>query len=307
MDRPLPIDLRFRRRLLHQDSRTGPWLEAASDRAAEVCREWGLATDGAPRFGGTSIVLPVRTADGEAAALKLVSPIADVSHEITALRLLAGHGVLTLLRADADRRVLLLERLDGPALSQVEDPRQAARIAGGVAREIAGVPAPADAPRLAETSRSWTEAFQAQHGRAVAAGLRIPERAGEIAAEIIEDLAEDTSRTLTHGDLSLENVLRRADGSWAAIDPGLLCGPVEYEAHTVVRSVLPVALAAEDPRAELRAVVTSFCEAAGADLEVAERISFARLVSSYYWESQHAGDAFDVDRLRRTVELLADG
>ena len=309
MTRPLQIPGAFRRRLLHQDRSTGPWLDALPGHAERLCRRWGLETDGEPAVGGTSIVLPVRTEDGVRASLKLVSPIADAALEATALSALAGHGVVDLLRADGDEQALLIERLETATLlehPEVVEGVDAARIAGEVARRIATVPAPSGAPRLAETSRSWGEAFQAQHARAVAAALPIPVGAGELAAEIIDELAEDSSTTMTHGDLSLENVLRRADGSWVAIDPGYLCGPVEFEAHTVVRSVLGGVLEAPRPREAIRGVVEAFCEAAGADADRAETISFARLVASYFWEAQHSGRADDLELLLRAIELTTD-
>ncbi|HEX7352422.1 aminoglycoside phosphotransferase family protein [Brachybacterium sp.] len=304
MHQPLAIPDAFRRRLLHQDRTTAPWLDGAPDHARTMCRRWDLAADGAPSFGGTSIVLPVRTADGDPAVLKLVSPLVDAALEAKALTALAGHGMVELLRADADEGALLLERLDGPTLTEHPEPLAAARIAGEVAARIAAVPAPSDPPRLAETSRAWGQSFQAQHARAVADELPIPAGAGERAAEIIDDLAEDRSSTFTHGDLSFANVLRRAEDDWVAIDPGWLCGPVEHEAHTVVRSVLPGVLDAPRPREGLRALVGAFCETSGADLERAETLSCARFVASYFWEAQHAGTADDIERLRRAIELL---
>ena len=297
----LPGD--FTRRLLHQDSSTGPWLDTAEDHAARMLERWDLTADGDLWCGGTSIVLPVSTGDGAPAALKLVSPLADPALEISALTALAGHGVVDLLREDSEERALLLERVPGPSLMEHPDPLSAARIAGEVAARIAAVPAPSDAPRLARTSRAWAEAFQAQHARAVADGLPIPSGAGERAAEIIDGLADDPSRALTHGDLSLGNVLRRGDGDWVAIDPGPLCGPVENDAHTVVRSVLAAVLGEPQPREAIRGVVEAFCEAAGADTDRAEEISFARAVASYFWEAQHTGRTDDIERLRRLVEL----
>ena len=163
--------------------------------------------------------------------------------------------------------------------------------------------APLVLPLLAATSRAWAEAFQAHHARAVVDGLPIPAGAGERAAEIIDDLADDASRTLTHGDLSFENVMCRGDGSWVAIDPALLSGPVETEAHTVVRSVLASVLEEPRPREALRGVVEAFCEAAGADADRAAEISFARAVASWFWEAQHNGRTDDIERLRRLIEL----
>lgn len=303
MARFLQLPGAFRRRLLHQDRSTGPWLGAAPEPAARVLERWDLTADGDLRCGGTSIVLPVRTADGAPAALKLVSPLADPALEISALTALAGHGVVDLLRDDSEERALLLERVPGPSLMEHPAPLAAARIAGEVGARIAEVPAPPDAPRLAATSRAWAEAFQAHHARAVVDGLPIPAGAGERAAEIIEDLADDASRTLTHGDLSFENVMCRGDGSWVAIDPALLSGPVETEAHTVVRSVLASVLEEPRPREALRGVVEAFCETADADADRAAEISFARAVASWFWEVQHNGRTADIERLRRLIEL----
>ena len=148
----LPGD--FTRRLLHQDSSTGPWLDTAEDHAARMLEHWDLTADGDLWCGGTSIVLPVSTGDGAPAALKLVSPLADPALEISALTELAGHGVVDLLREDREERALLLERVPGPSLMEHPDPLSAARIAGEVAARIAAVPAPSDAPRLARTSRA---------------------------------------------------------------------------------------------------------------------------------------------------------
>ena len=103
----------FRRRLLHQDRSTASWLDAAPEHAARMLGRWELTADGEAMYGGTSIVLPVRTADGDPAALKLVSPLAEPALEISALSALAGHGVVDLLRADREERALLLERLPG--------------------------------------------------------------------------------------------------------------------------------------------------------------------------------------------------
>ena len=101
-------------------------------------------------------------------------------------------------------------------------------------------------------------------------------------------------------------MLRRDGDDWVGIDPGYLCGPVEYEAHTVVRSVLEPVLAAPRPREAIREVVEAFCGSAGADPDRAETLSFARFVASWFWESQHSGRADDIGRLLRVVELTAD-
>ncbi|WP_193103496.1 aminoglycoside phosphotransferase family protein [Brachybacterium sp. FME24] len=299
----LAIEPTFRNRLLRHDPASAPWLEALPGHFVDVCARWNLWQSDAPRYGGTSIVIPVHGAPEGEAALKIVSPLADPATENLALAALAGHGVVRLFRFHEESRALLLERLDGPALSEHNDRFEVARIAGAVARTIASVPAPPDAPRLCDTSRRWLPMLQEQHAQARSAGNALPEATFHRAARIVEGLTAEASTTLTHGDLSLENILRRDDGVWIAIDPGYLCAPVEYEAHTILRGLLAALMASADPRAALRDVIAQFCEAAQADAARAEELSFARFVASFYWESQHEGDPADVERLRRAVEV----
>ncbi|WP_434175838.1 hypothetical protein [Brachybacterium conglomeratum] len=70
-----------------------------------------------------------------------------------------------------------------------------------------------------------------------------------------------------------------------------------------MRSVLGAVLDAPRPREAIREVVEAFCEAAGADADRAEEISFARAVASWFWEAQHAGCTDDIERLHRLVEI----
>ncbi|MGP5611104.1 aminoglycoside phosphotransferase family protein [Brachybacterium alimentarium] len=293
----------FGQRLRSQDGVTDPWLGSLPAQVQDVCDRWWLTPDGLAHGGGTSLVIPVLTSEGKSAALKLVSPLADPAEEKRALGMLAGHGVVECLRADADLRALLLERLDGPSLAAVADPLEAARIAGELARRIGSVPAPADAPRLSARSADWLRVLQEQHARAEHEGAALGMGVVRRAFDVVEELAADATVTLTHGDLSSQNVLRRADGSWCAIDPDLLCGPREYEAHTVLRGVLPSSADASDVGEVMASVTEQFCLAANADPVWVQALSHARFVASYYWEAQHEGDPQNIALLRAAAEV----
>lgn len=303
MRRPLRIDPSFRDRILRYDPANAHWLDAVPDVHRALITRLDLVPEGDPRYGGTSIVVPVRTASASPAVLKLVSPVGDAQAERRALTALAGHGVVTLWAAFEQERALLLERLAGPRLSECEDPREAIEIAGAVAREISAVPAPPDAPRLADQATAWLDGFHAQHARARHDGMAVPPACFHAASEAITDLTTDRTSTLTHGDLSLENIMPGPEGTWVAIDPLYLCGPVEHDAHTAVRSVLGPVLRTDDPGATLRDLLSRFCRATRADEARAAALSHARMVASYYWEAQHGGDPVDVENLRRAIDL----
>lgn len=100
--------------------------------------------------------------------------------------------------------------------------------------------------------------------------------------------------------------MRAGPDRWVAIDPNLTAGTVATEAHTVIRSHLPVLLASESPSGLLRDWTTRFSDAAGVEVGQAQQISLARYLASYYWEAQHGGDPDDVENLRLGMFLTAN-
>lgn len=295
----------FRARLLAQDDAAcRPWLDSVAEICSDVARLWQLEPAGPPSFGGAGIVLPVTLSDGRPAALKLVSPIADAGAEHRALSVLAGHGAVEVYDADLARSALLLEFVPGPTLAGAStrmDSLRAASVAGHVARTLADSPAPRDAPQLADGAGRWLTQLEAQHEAARQDGDAVDQETFTAAAHAVERLGRVRSESLTHGDLSFENIMCRSDGTWIAIDPGFLSGPVENEAHTILRSLLPWIVESSDPVSAMAEAVQAFCTAAGADLAVALDISFARFVASFYWEAQHQGDPVNIERLRRAT------
>lgn len=307
----LPVlDDAFRARLLAQDSAScGRWLEDVPSLCEDVARRWRLEQSGEPSFGGASIVVPVTTQSGRPAALKLASPIGDARAEHRALSVLAGQGAVAVYEVDLERGALLLEHVVGPTLAEHArhiDPLDATALAGEVARTIASVPAPRDAPQLAEGAGEWLVQLHAQHAEARRLGAAFPEETFSHAVECVRRLGATRSATLTHGDLSFENIMRRSDGTWIAIDPTYLAGPRENESHTILRSMLSSIMDSADPTAMMADLHRRFCEAADADEDLALDLSFARFVASYYWESQHRGDSANVANLRAATGCAAE-
>jgi streptomycin 6-kinase len=281
------------------------WVEELPGLWASVARRWGLEIAGPMRTGATSLVIPVVTRTGLRAAVKLVSPVVTIDAEVSALRAFAGRGAVTLLEAEDARQAMLLEWIDGPALSEMTDMGAAMAIAGRLTRELALADPPTGAPRLADQAGPWAAQLRGQHDAARRNGTAMSDEVLESALGIIRHLASDNTSTLTHGDLSLSNILRAEGDRWVAIDPVLLVGTPANEAHTVVRSHLTAAIRSDDQGARLTDWTRQFSEAAGADFALARALSFARFVASYYWESQNGGETIDVARLRKAALLLA--
>lgn len=298
----------FQREITRRNPSAAEWLNTLPATFSELCGRWGMSPNGAPSFGRTGIAVPVTGTFGDA-IIKLVSPASDIESEARALTLLNKAAVVPLLNESIPDRALLLTRLKGTLADANMSLAESATIAGEIAASIATTPAPDDVPTLASGANGWLHGFREQHERALAAGMQVPTNQFEAAQEAIRSLASDDSASMTHGDLSLDNIMQSSTGAWLAIDPLLLAGTVGNEAHTVVRSMLPIILESEQPGQLLHQLTHRFCDAAGTEYETAQRISLARYVASYYWEAQNDGDPANVARLKHaaslTLELLS--
>jgi streptomycin 6-kinase len=253
----------------------GAWLAALPRLIADLERDWSIRV-GAPYAGGTeAYVARVTTADRAPAVLKLLVPRAgnEPAHEITVLRLAGGDGCARLLRHDAGRAALLVERL-GPAMSDLGLPIRRRHeiltdLAGRVWRPAAGhgLPTGADKGRWLAgfVAERWAALDEPCTERAVAYALACVER--RIAAH------DDERAVLVHGDVHEWNALRAGDG-FKLVDPdGLLAEP-EYDLGVLMRED-PLELMRGDPwdRARWLAARTGLDATAIWEWGVVERVS----------------------------------
>ncbi len=301
----LPVPEALRHAVLRRSPEAGTaWLDGLPTRCADLCRRWRLTVDGPPAHGATSLVVPVTGTAGRA-ALKLIGPLINAADEGAALEAFDGDGAAVIFDADDAANALLIEWLPGPSLATEPDRIAALRIAGELAGQLGRAPAPPGARSLAGGVAEWRRQLLAQHEAADRAGTAFSDDVFALALRAVDELAGDSAATLTHGDLSLENVLAAGRGRWVAIDPQLLAGTAAHEVHTIVRSHLADVFAAPDPRGLLDAWTRAATLAAGVDHDRTHRLSLARYVASAYWEAQHGGDAADVRRLRGAAMITA--
>lgn len=189
-----------------------------------LLEEWELSPDGDELSGSCAVVLPVRTAAGEPAALKVTAPHEEAEHEHLALQHWHGHGAVRLIRADPRRWAMLLERLHPQDLSDTWDLEACEVVAGLYAR--LHVPAP---PQL----RSLTSYVERRTTRLaeLPRDAPVPRRLVEQAVSLGRDLVADpaSSGTMIHTDLHYANVLAADREPWLAIDPKPVSGDPHYE------------------------------------------------------------------------------
>jgi streptomycin 6-kinase len=230
----------------------GPWLDDLPLLIASVEHEWDIEVGDAYPDSTEAFVAKAACADGTPAVLKLIVPRSGdaAEHEIAVLRLTAGEGCVRLLRADAERGALLLERL-GPSLYELVLPiRRRHEILCSTAARV-WRPAPdCGLPTGAEKSRrladfimaTWEELDHPCSERAVDHAIACAARRA--------DAHRDERAVLVHGDVHQWNALEAPDG-FKLVDPdGLLAEP-EYDLGIIMRED-PLEVSDSDPHERAR-------------------------------------------------------
>ncbi len=212
------------------------WLDRLPALVAELEREWSISV-GRPYSGGTeAFVAEAMRDDGSAAVLKLLIPRADSSagNEITVLRLANGEGCARLLRGDASRGAMLVERL-GRSLFELELPlaRRHEILCAASARvwrraPDCGLPTGAEKGRwlVDFITAAWDELDRPCSERAIDYALACARR--RIAAH------DDERAVLVHGDVHQWNALESNDG-FKLVDPDGLLADAEYDLGILMR------------------------------------------------------------------------
>jgi len=233
------------------------WLQALPSLLDEAARRWGL-TIGEPFLLSYNYVCAAKSADGVDVVLKIGVPEPELTSEIEALRLYDGCGAARLIDADAEKGMLLEERLrPGTMLLEVRDDAQAMEIAAGVTPALAAgasvrslwrpVPAPLHTltgtrpPNFAELRKiggtgggfirleDWFGAFKELCQRFGGNTGPLPRKIFETAEGLVADFfAEDEPPVVLHGDFHHYNLLKAGD-EWKVIDPKGVIGPRGYE------------------------------------------------------------------------------
>jgi streptomycin 6-kinase len=277
------------------------WLDLLPRLAADLLADWALTPDGEATHGRTSLVVPVRTADGERAVLKVTFPHRESETEHLALRRWAGRGAVRLLRADPHRSALLLERLKPRDLHDLP-PDDAVATVARLYRRL-HTPALPQPTRLSDELRRWADGLAA-----LPRSAPVPRRYVEQAASLAADLAGDPGidARLLHGDLHYANVLAALREPWLAIDPKPLSGDPHWEVAPLLWNRWREAVATGDLRGALRRRLWIACDVAGLDEDRARALATVRVMVNARWEVVEAAEAGitpDRDWLTRQVAI----
>ncbi len=278
---------------LHSSDGRG-WIKDLPSLADEVCRAWRLMIDvGQLRHGYHAVVVPV-SGDGAKWVLKLAWPPSSIVDESIALRTWHGRGAARLGRADLERGVLLLERLDADHSLNDLPLVDAALQAASLLREMS-VPAPAGIRSGREDIEAMIQTMKARRG-VIDARQR---HWVDAALPLVDSLATGVGATLVHGDLHYENVLRGERRPWLAIDPK----PVASDPERGLAELLFTRVDELSNDGAIRDLLAVIIEAGRLRSERAEVWAFVRTVDYWLWAVAH-GLTVDPPRCERVLQAL---
>lgn len=277
------------------------WLAGLPRLVRELLAEWELRVDAGPTYGNCALVVPVRTADGAAAVLKVQFPHWEAETEHLALRIWDGDGAIRLLRADPRRFALLLERALPHDLTTIDE-LAATEVVAGFYRRLHVPAGPQFKPLSGEVKR-WSEELLELPVSAL-----IPRRFVEQAAALGRDFASDPGcdGTLIHTDLHYFNVLAAEREPWLVIDPKPLSGDPHYEVAPLLWNRWAEIVASGDIRFAVRRRFHTIVDTAELDEDRARDWVILRQVLNAMWAVQDGGndESLPRDWLTRNIATV---
>lgn len=275
------------------------WLDRLPKVITGLLADWSLTADGTALSGSAAYVLPVRTADGVPAMLKISWPHPEAELEHLALRAWDGNGAVRLLTADPRRWALLLERVDsGRDLSSI-DVTEACEVIAGLYRRL-HVPAIPQLIRLSQLAAEWADRLGALHDHP-AVPRRLVDHARSLAADFASD--PDTDGRLLHTDLHYFNVLAADREPWLVIDPKPLSGDPHHEIAPLLWNRWPEAIRTGNLRNAILDRIYAVVDAAELDEDRARDWVLVRAMVNVLWSVVDSNDSPDGDWVTTQIVL----
>ncbi|MEW4279002.1 aminoglycoside phosphotransferase family protein [Priestia megaterium] len=189
-------------------------------------------------------VAPARKADGSELVVKLFVEPSELLHEQEALTAMAGENTVKIVDSDAEKGILLLEKLSpGRLLSSFSTKDEAALIAAGLMKSLWRMP---QSDSTIEETAVKREKQLREYTQMYPSGIDfLSSETLQHALAVFSELNRTSQQLfLLHGDLHHDNILQSGE-AWKIIDPKGLIGEKEYEIIPFLLNHLPKTNVAE--------------------------------------------------------------
>jgi streptomycin 6-kinase len=271
----------------------GKFLAALPGLVDEISQSWGLSdiqpvSNLSYNFVAFAKRVSTSSTTGQVdVVLKAGVPNRELTSEISALKLFNGDGACQLLESDAERGLLLLERLKpGKMLAEVEDDDERTIIAAEVMQKIwREAPNENNFIRLSD----WFDGLKKIRPHFNGGTGPFPKEILGRVESFLPELFADKNVKLIHGDFHHFNILSSERG-WLVIDPKGVVGPAGYEVGPLMLN--PWNSLSDRISFERRAKrrVSILSERLGLSRESIIQWSIAHAILSAWWDIQDGMD-----------------
>jgi streptomycin 6-kinase len=209
---------------------------------------------------------------------------------IDALVLYDGHGMVRVLEAERDERVVLME-LVRPGTTLWQAPIDMALEAAAAVMSKLRRPAGSEFPDVRAYQRAWPN-----HLRLYGGPGPIDADLFGLGEQLFQDLCDSSAAPVVlHGDLHYGNVLSSDREGWLAIDPKGLTGEPCYEVGALLRNRVDELYESSHPARAMRDRVDALADLTGLDRERFRLWGLAQAVLSEVWSADDPSKPPHVD------------
>jgi streptomycin 6-kinase len=272
------------------------WLEGLPALLKDCAQRWSLKFQSPFDNLTYNYVVPAIQAGGrevvlKAGVVKEGGPDREFLSEHNALTHFDGQGMVSLLEADLQAGVVLLERLrPGTPLKRLAADERATSIAADVMKAL-WKPAPAE--HTFPTVADWAAGLRRLRAQFDGDCGPFPtyqvEKAEALFAELIDSMDEVV---LLHGDLHHDNILMSERRPWLGIDPKGVIGEPAYETGAFLRNI-PLWPDEAGAKNQLVRAVDQFAEQLDLDRQRIVKWSIAQAVLSAWWSYEDHGEGWE--------------
>jgi streptomycin 6-kinase len=217
------------------------WLAHLPEILLKCRKKWGLSEGVLCPNLSINYIEYTQSSTGEAVAIKIGVPNAELFTEMDALRLWDGDGAVRLIDSDQALGALLIHRVNpGTLLWQLRDNRKETVIAASIMHKLHKVVKTEH--RFPGFSDWVNRAFHLTRTEWDPHEFMPRFLIDRVEQAFLEILKTSDGEVLLHGDLHHENILFDEFEGWTAIDPKGVMGPAVLEVGRFIQNQLPASI-----------------------------------------------------------------